>query len=110
MHFSLATQQCGTKYLFNCTETTVVSSNDNSRLGLQLGAMSTAVIVPSSFAAPSMYESLSQSLTRNDIPNEIVDLPSVGRREVKPATMIDDVNEIVSVVERLVDQGREVVL
>ncbi|KAF9776280.1 hypothetical protein IL306_005558 [Fusarium sp. DS 682] len=58
-----------------------------------------------------MYESLSKSLTRNNIPNEIVDLPSVGRREDKPpATVADDVNEIMSVVEKILDQDRDVVL
>ncbi|KAF4334620.1 fc receptor [Fusarium beomiforme] len=38
-------------------------------------------------------------------------LPSVGRREGKPpATLTDDVNEIISVVEKLLDQDQDIIL
>ncbi|KAM0411149.1 hypothetical protein ACHAPD_010976 [Fusarium lateritium] len=73
--------------------------------------MATVVIIPGSFASPSLYEPLAQSFARHGIQSEIVDLPSVGRKEGRnPATMSDDVDEIVSVVEKLLDEDREVIL
>lgn len=73
--------------------------------------MATVVVIPGSFAPPSMYDSLVESLSRSGIQSEVVDIPSVGRRQDKaPATMIDDVKEIVSVVERLLEQDREVAI
>ncbi|KAH7174781.1 Alpha/beta hydrolase fold-1 [Fusarium flagelliforme] len=73
--------------------------------------MATVVIIPGSFATPTLYEPLTQSLARDGVPSEIVNLPSVGRKEGKePATMTDDVNEISSVVEKLLDEDKDVVL
>lgn len=73
--------------------------------------MVTVVIIPGSFAPPSLYKPLAQSLARDGIQSNIVDLPSVGRREGKePATMTEDAEEIVSVVERLLDEDKEVIL
>jgi len=73
--------------------------------------MATVVIIPGSFATPTLYEPLTQSLARDGVQSQIVDLPSVGRREGKePATMTDDVNEISSVVEKLLDEDKDVVL
>ncbi|GKU22490.1 unnamed protein product [Fusarium langsethiae] len=73
--------------------------------------MATVVIIPGSFASPSLYEPLARSFARDGIQSEIVDLPSVGRKEGKnPATMSDDVDEIVSIVEILLDQDKEVIL
>ncbi|KAF0639322.1 hypothetical protein NXS19_006691 [Fusarium pseudograminearum] len=73
--------------------------------------MATVVIIPGSFAKPSLYEHLVQSLARDGIQSEIVDLPSVGRKEGKaPATLSDDVDEIASVVEKILDEDKEVIL
>ncbi|RGP73106.1 hypothetical protein FLONG3_6421 [Fusarium longipes] len=73
--------------------------------------MATIVIIPGSFAPPSLYKPLAQSLAQHGLPFEIVDLPSVGRKEGKePATMSDDVDEIVSVVEKLLNEDKEVAL
>ncbi|QPC59561.1 hypothetical protein HYE67_001792 [Fusarium culmorum] len=73
--------------------------------------MATVVIIPGSFAKPTLYERLVQSLARDGIQSEIVDLPSVGRKEGKaPATLSDDVDEIASVVEKILDEDKEVIL
>ena len=73
--------------------------------------MAVVVIIPGSFASPTLYEPLTQSLSRDGIESRIVDLPSVGRKEGKePATMTDDVNEISSVVEKLLEDDNDVVL
>jgi alpha-beta hydrolase superfamily lysophospholipase len=73
--------------------------------------MATVVIIPGSFAPPSLYEPLSQSFARDGIQSLIVDLPSVGRKDGKnPATMSDDVDEIVSVVEKSLIEDKEVIL
>ncbi|KAF4949470.1 hypothetical protein FSARC_13454 [Fusarium sarcochroum] len=72
--------------------------------------MTTVVIIPGSFAKPNLYVSLTKSLARHDIQCEVVDLPSVGRREGKPpGTMADDVNEIVATTTKLLDQDKDVV-
>ncbi|KAM0551219.1 hypothetical protein ACHAPJ_008564 [Fusarium lateritium] len=72
--------------------------------------MTTVVIIPGSFAKPNLYKSLTESLARNDIQSEVVDLPSVGRREGKPpGTMTDDADQIVSTVTKLLDQEKDVV-
>ncbi|KAI6749639.1 hypothetical protein HG530_015053 [Fusarium avenaceum] len=73
--------------------------------------MATVVVIPGSFAPPSMYDSLVESLSRNGIQSEVVGLPSVGRQQdMLPATMVDDVEEIVSVVEKMLEQDRETVI
>ncbi|KAJ3550350.1 hypothetical protein NM208_g27 [Fusarium decemcellulare] len=73
--------------------------------------MSVVVIVPGSFAPAKHYNSYVQNLAQHGIEAVVVDTPSVGRREgLPPATMSDDVNEIVKVVEGLLDDGKDVVI
>jgi pimeloyl-ACP methyl ester carboxylesterase len=69
------------------------------------------VFVPGSFAPVKLYSDFAESLTRSDIRFEMIDTPSVGRREgLPPQTMSDDVAAIIKVVTEQLDQGNEVVL
>lgn len=72
--------------------------------------MATVVIVPGSFFPASGYDNQVASLAAAGITAKVVSLPSVGPRAEGAATMTDDVNEIVRVVEPLLDAGTEVVL
>lgn len=72
--------------------------------------MVTVVIVPGSFCPVECYKNQIDSLTRHGISSVAVSLPSVGRRDAGPATMSDDADEIVSVVEPLLADGKSVVL
>lgn len=73
--------------------------------------MAVVVIVPGSFAPVKHYDILTQSLAQNGVESVVIDTPSVGRREgLPPQTMSDDVNEIVMVASKLLDEGKDVVL
>lgn len=72
--------------------------------------MATIVIAPGSFIPASSYDKQIASLTAAGIPAQAVDLPSVGPRAEGAATMTDDVDAIVRVVEPLLDAGTQVVL
>lgn len=72
--------------------------------------MATVVIIPGSFVLANVYKAQVESLAKQGIPTAVVSLPSVGPRAEGAATMSDDVEEIVRVVEPLLDQGKEVIL
>lgn len=72
--------------------------------------MATIVIVPGSFCPAECYKNQTDSLARHGISSVVVATPSVGRREAGPATMSDDADEIVRVVEPLLADGKKVVL
>ena len=71
----------------------------------------TLVIVPGSFGPAKLYDLFVESLTRQGIPSEVVELPSVGRKQgVPPKNMSDDANEIIKVASKLLDEGKEVAI
>ncbi|KAK9781136.1 hypothetical protein SCAR479_04957 [Seiridium cardinale] len=74
--------------------------------------MATVVIVPGSFSPTHSYDIQTESLSRHGIPSVVVSTPSVSRwgKDVPPATMSDDADEIVRVVEPLLAEGKKVVL
>lgn len=72
---------------------------------------STIVIVPGSFSPSSLYEPLLSALSALNLSVICIDLPSIGRRAgAPPATMQDDANHIRSVVCKLADEGKNIVL
>jgi surfactin synthase thioesterase subunit len=72
--------------------------------------MATLVIIPGSFASTTSYKTFTDSLSRNVVESEVIDTPSVGRREGGPKTMSDDAAEITRVASTLLNRGKEVVL
>lgn len=69
------------------------------------------VIVPGSFAPVSLYTDYVELLKQNGFDVRVIDTPSVGRRDPKPAaTMSDDAKEIDRVVTGIFDEGKDVVL
>lgn len=74
--------------------------------------MATIVIVPGSFSPPSNYDTLSETFKRHGISSVVVTLQSAGRRGdgLGPATLSEDADEIVRVVEPLLAEGKKVVL
>ncbi|EXA46649.1 hypothetical protein FOVG_03992 [Fusarium oxysporum f. sp. pisi HDV247] len=69
------------------------------------------VIVPASFAPPSLYSTLVQSLVECGFSTTVIDLPSVGFRDPLPAaSMEEDAAHIRSTATKLADNGREIVL
>jgi surfactin synthase thioesterase subunit len=69
------------------------------------------VIVPGSFAPVVLYDDFVALLTKNNIESRVVPLASVGRRDSPPpATMFDDVDAIVNVVEGVWAEDKDVVL
>jgi hypothetical protein len=69
------------------------------------------VFVPGSFAPVHLYAGWVESLSRHGITSQLVDTPSVGKREnLGPQTMSDDVEAIVKVVSQQFEEGRRVVL
>ncbi|KAF4501495.1 hypothetical protein FAGAP_2288 [Fusarium agapanthi] len=69
------------------------------------------VIVPASFAPPSLYSRLIQSLTQYALETTVIDLPSVGFRDTLPAaSMEEDAQHIRKVATTLADEGHEIIL
>jgi surfactin synthase thioesterase subunit len=70
------------------------------------------VLVPGSFAPAKLYTIFVEKLKAAGYTNvESLDLPSVGRREGKPAaTMAEDAEHINSVAKKLIDAGNDVLL
>ncbi|KAF5531190.1 hypothetical protein FNAPI_13341 [Fusarium napiforme] len=69
------------------------------------------VIVPASFAPPSLYSKLVQSLVQYKLQTTVIDLPSVGFRDALPAaSMEEDAEHIKTVITKLADEGHEVIL
>jgi hypothetical protein len=69
------------------------------------------VLVPGSFAPVTLYDAFTSLLTQHNIPNRVVKLASVGRRDpLPPAEMFDDVAAIVDVVESVWAEDKDVVL
>ncbi|CCT64801.1 uncharacterized protein FFUJ_03945 [Fusarium fujikuroi IMI 58289] len=69
------------------------------------------VIVPASFAPPSLYSKLVQSLAQYALETTVVDLPSVGFRDTLPAaSMEEDAGYIETVTTKLADEGYEIIL
>lgn len=69
------------------------------------------VIVPASFAPPSLYSDFVQHLSEYGLSATVVDLPSVGNRDPLPAaSMMDDANHIKMVTTKLADDGYEIIL
>lgn len=69
------------------------------------------VIVPASFAPPSLYTKLVQSLAQYALETTAIDLPSVGFRDtLSAATMEEDAEHIKMVTAKLADEGYEIIL
>ncbi|KAF4429400.1 hypothetical protein FACUT_9143 [Fusarium acutatum] len=69
------------------------------------------VIVPASFAPPSLYSKLVQSLAQYALETRVMDLPSVGFRDTLPAaSMEEDARHIRTVTTKLADEGHEIIL
>ncbi|KGO37045.1 hypothetical protein PEX1_007030 [Penicillium expansum] len=69
------------------------------------------VIVPASFAPPSLYSDFVQHLSEYGLSATTVDLPSVGNRDPLPAaSMMEDAEHIKMVTTKLADYGHEIIL
>ncbi|KAF5602226.1 hypothetical protein FPCIR_2011 [Fusarium pseudocircinatum] len=69
------------------------------------------VIVPASFAPPSLYSKLVQSLSQYALETTVIDLPSVGFRDTLPAASIEeDAEHIKTVTTKLADDGHKIIL
>lgn len=69
------------------------------------------VIVPASFAPPSLYSDFVQHLSEYGLSATTVDLPSVGNRDPLPAaSMMEDAEHIKMVTTKLADHGHEIIL
>ncbi|KAF5580400.1 short-chain dehydrogenase reductase SDR [Fusarium pseudoanthophilum] len=69
------------------------------------------VIVPASFAPPSLYSKLVRSLSQYALETTVIDLPSVGFRDtVSAASMEEDAGHIRKVTTKLADDGHEIIL
>ncbi|KAJ7673800.1 Alpha/beta hydrolase fold-1 [Mycena polygramma] len=69
----------------------------------------TIVIIPGSFCVVSFYDAVIAGLRAAGYPVHGVELETVGRRDKAP-TMYDDATAVASVVSRLADEGKDVVL
>ncbi|KAF5686886.1 hypothetical protein FDENT_5613 [Fusarium denticulatum] len=69
------------------------------------------VIVPTSFAPPSLYSKLVESLAQHALETTVIDLPSVGLRDTLPAaSMEEDAEHIKTVTTKLADEGHDIIL
>ncbi|KAG5762081.1 hypothetical protein H9Q69_009571 [Fusarium xylarioides] len=69
------------------------------------------VIVPASFAPPSLYSKLVQSLSQYALETTVIGLPSVGFRDTLPAaSMEEDAEHIKTVTTKLADEGHDIIL
>jgi pimeloyl-ACP methyl ester carboxylesterase len=71
----------------------------------------TILIVPGSFAPPSIYDELVRLLKANGYPALAVQLPSTTKRmPLQPATMLEDAAIVKRAAEALISLGREVIV
>jgi len=69
------------------------------------------VIVPASFSPAYFYDNIVDQLTANGYEAQTIELPSVGRKDGVPgATMAEDAASIQSVMSRLADEGKDIVI
>ncbi|KPI38774.1 uncharacterized protein AB675_5912 [Cyphellophora attinorum] len=68
------------------------------------------VLVPGAFNLPSVFDALADSLRSHNHEIEIAHLPSLGRKEDKPAGALDDAEHVRSVVTQHTKSGSNVVL
>lgn len=69
------------------------------------------VIVPGSFSPPAYYSDTVDILRKDGIDVSVVKTPSVGRRDpLPPATMTDDANAVRDVVDKLTNEGKDVIV
>ncbi|KAJ7669552.1 hypothetical protein DFH06DRAFT_1280299 [Mycena polygramma] len=69
----------------------------------------TVIIIPASFSPLSLYTAVISDLEAHGYPVHGIELETVGRREKAP-NMYDDAAKVASVVTRLADEGKDVVL
>ncbi|KAJ6514177.1 Alpha/beta hydrolase fold-1 [Mycena vitilis] len=69
----------------------------------------TIIIIPASFSPISLYTAVISDLRAHGYPVHGIELETVGRREKAPG-MYDDAVKVASVVTRLADEGKDVVL
>jgi pimeloyl-ACP methyl ester carboxylesterase len=71
----------------------------------------TIIIVPGSFAPPTIYSTTINHLRDAGYPAVAIQLPSTTKRmPLEPATMSDDASVIKRVVETVLSQGKQVVV
>lgn len=69
------------------------------------------VIVPGNFSLPRFWSTIQQSVQDNGYPVEVVGLESSREEPTDPVPgLADDVNEASSVLNKHIDQGKDVVL
>ncbi|KAF2019376.1 alpha/beta-hydrolase [Aaosphaeria arxii CBS 175.79] len=68
------------------------------------------VFVPGSFAPAPLYDNLHKPVESHGLSLTVVDLVTVGKKPGPPPTIYDDASHIASVVSKLVDEGKDVVL
>ncbi|KAJ7645047.1 hypothetical protein DFH06DRAFT_1425698 [Mycena polygramma] len=69
----------------------------------------TIIIIPASFSPVSLYTAVISDLEAHGYPVYRIELETVGRRKMAP-TMYDDTAKVASMVTRLADEGKDVVL
>ncbi|KAJ7673838.1 Alpha/beta hydrolase fold-1 [Mycena polygramma] len=69
----------------------------------------TIIIIPGSFAPLNLYDAVVSGLRAAGYPVHGVELETVGRRDKAP-TLYDDAAAVASLVSRLADEGKDVVL
>lgn len=73
--------------------------------------MVSIILIPGSFAPPTIFSALARKLAACGINPVVIDLPSIGRRIGEPpATMQDDADKITSVASELLDEGQEIII
>jgi hypothetical protein len=69
------------------------------------------VVVPASFAPPSLYSDFFQHLSEYGLNATVVDFKSVGNHDPLPAaSMMDDAEHIKSVMTKLANDGYDIIL
>jgi pimeloyl-ACP methyl ester carboxylesterase len=68
------------------------------------------VLVPGAFNLPSVFNALADRLRSHNHEVEIAHLPSLGRKEGKPAAALDDAEHVRSLVTKQLSSGNNVVL
>lgn len=70
----------------------------------------TLVLVPGSFVPPSFYTNVISAFSSKGYSIQAVDTCTVGKKPGAPPTMYDDAAHIASVVSKLADEGKDIVL